>query len=129
MKHHFCNLIACLKNGAIAKKHTVTHVNKKLNRELLILLWEEGYISGFSEEPSQKTKLKIFLKYDAEKKASIKNLQSISKPGKRVYSSVNSFWKLGNCNKLVVISTNQGLKSLNFCKKHRLGGEVLLVMS
>lgn len=129
MKHHFWNLIACLKNGGIAKKHTVTHVNKNLSKDLLTLLWEEGYITGFSEDKTEKTKLKIFLKYDAKKKPSIKSIDPISKPGKRVYSSVDSLWKIQSNNKLIVISTNKGLKSLNFCKKHNLGGEVLLAVS
>ena len=129
MKHNFWNLIACLKNGAIAKKPIVLHINKKFSKELLTLLWEEGYILGFSENKTDKNKINIFLKYDSKKRSSIKNISPISKPGKRVYCSVKNFWKLSSCNKLIIISTTKGLKSLEFCKKNNLGGELLLTIT
>lgn len=120
--------MSCLKNGSIAKKHTIEHVKKNLSQRLLTLLWEEGYISGFEENVVEKGKIKIFLKYSPKKEPSIKNIIPISKPGKRVYCSVETFWKIDSKNKLVVVSTIEGLKSLEYCKKNRLGGEVLLAV-
>lgn len=129
MKHNFYNLLACLKNGSIAKKHTVKHVEKKLSKELLTLLWEEGYIAGFNINYNSSYKnIKIFLKYSQNLNPCISNIIAISKPGKKVYCSAKNLWKLNSSNQLLVISTNKGLKSLEFCKKNNLGGEILLIV-
>ena len=127
MKHNLWNLLASLKNGAIAKKLVITHVHTKISENLLTLLWEEGYIAGYSTD--NVNKINVFLKYDKNQAASISSIQSISKPGKRIYCSHKNLWHLNSQNKLIVISTNKGLKTLNQCLKEKIGGEVLLMLT
>ena len=129
MKHNFWNLLACLKNGALAKKHTISHTRTKKNEDLLNLLWQEGFISGYRVDSTDKNKLNIFLKYNDKKEAGLNRIVAVSKPSKKVYCSYENTWKLYSQNVLVVVSTTKGIKSLNFCRKSRLGGAILLVIN
>lgn len=128
MKHTLWNLIASLKNGAIAKKITILHTKKKICENLLNILWEEGYILGYCSDKKNKNTLKIFLKYNSKKESSIKKITAISKPGKRIYCSAKNVWKLHSYNKLTIISTCEGLKNLKVCQKKNLGGEIILTI-
>lgn len=127
MKHNLWNLIAALKNGSIANKPTVIHVNKKINLEILNMLWEKGYILGYKKSAARPLKIEIFLKHNKEK-SGIKKITSVSKPGNRVYSSCSNLWEIYSANSLVIVSTNKGIKSLDECKKLGLGGEPLLIV-
>lgn len=127
MKHNLWNLIAALKNGSIAKKQTIAHVNKKINAQVLNVLWKKGYISGYKKNLNNPLKLDIFLKHD-RKASGIKNIKAISKPGNRVYCSASNLWEIHSTNSLVIISTNLGIKSLDECKCLGVGGEPLIIV-
>ena len=127
MKHNFWNLIACLKNGSLAKKASITHVNKKLNKKLLTILWDKGYIAGY--QLNKKTTIKVFLKYTTNtRKPAFKKIYTISKPGKRIYYSAAQLWKMNSTNSFLILSTNKGLKSIDECRKLKIGGEPLIVV-
>lgn len=127
MKHNFCNIISALKNGYLAKKRSIIHVNTNKNKALLDFIWDEGYIYGYRTEGNS---LEIFLKYsNTSRKPSLTNIHAISKPGKRLYYSSKQLWKFKNTNKTLIISTSKGLKSLEGCKKSNLGGELLVGLS
>lgn len=127
MKHSLWNLVAAIKNGSIAKKQTIVHYNKKINVQVLNVLWENGYILGYRKNPDNPLKLNIFLKHD-QKTSGIKNIKSISKPGNRIYCSLSNLWKIHSTNSLVIISTNLGIKSLDECRRLKVGGEPLILI-
>ena len=126
MKRSFWNLISCLKNGSTAKRVKISNLNTKTNLSLLNFLWNHGYITGYRIKNSRH--VEILLKYSRDGNPSLNNVQSISKPSKRIYMSANQFWKLNVTNTFLIVSTNQGLKSLEDCKKQKLGGEILAVI-
>ena len=71
----------------------------------------------------------VFLKYISNKPA-INFFRIPRKQNKTIYLSVKQLWKLRiNNNTLCVIATSKGLKSLKECKKEKIGGKLMAILS
>lgn len=114
-----------IKNGQLANQSYIRQRRKKIIEKLLKILWDEGFILGYSVSSLDKNFLKIFLKYKNGQPV-IKTINVISKPSRRIYCSAKQLWKLDSTTQLIIISTNKGLKSCSECKKLNLGGELLI---
>jgi len=125
MKHYLWNMFANIKNGQLAKRKFISQQKKKVCESFLKILWDEEFILGYSKEGN---KLKIFLKYHKGRPA-INSLKLLSRPGRRVYYTAKQLWKFNSSKGVIILSTNQGLKSLVDCKKLRIGGEPFLVLT
>ena len=119
-------MLISIKNAQMAKKGIIFISEKKICESFLKILWDEGFISGYSV---MNNKIKVFLKYTKTGKPTINSLKFISKPGQRIYYSIKQIWKLDSSKLFIIFSTNKGLKSINQCKKHNLGGEPLLIIN
>lgn len=128
MNSHLWNMFANIINGQLAKISCVTQTRKNICESFLNILWDEGYILGYKISKTDSTKLKIYLKYYKNEPV-IYKLKSISKPSKRVYYSLKNLWKIDSSKTYLIISTNQGLKSIINCKKQKLGGEPLAIIN
>ena len=122
-------MIVNIKNGQMAKKNVIISFKKKSYESFLKILWSEGFISGYKIDFHNQNSLEIFLKYTKNGKPIIKILNSLSKPSKKVYYSFKQIWKLDSSRMFMVFSTNHGLKSLNECKKQKIGGELLFLIN
>ena len=110
--------------GAITLHYSTSHTCIKL----LEILYNEGYIFGFYEindKKSNKTCVKVLLKYDSFGVPAIRSIYRISKPGRRLYASINSLWKSKNTAGIVILSTPKGLYIDRDAKILGIGGEVL----
>ena len=85
------DLFSRIRNAQMRNKKVVTSPASKLRAGILEVLAKEGYIRGYAmtQHPSGKNELDIELKYDSNGPV-ISNITRISKPGRRVYSSVKS---------------------------------------
>jgi small subunit ribosomal protein S8 len=95
--------------------------------QVLKVLYSEGYINGFRINPKDLNSVEIFLKYNNGKPA-VKKIQSMSKPGRRIYASINALWKLETSLLTLVVSTPKGILSDKQCRKFHQGGEVLCIV-
>jgi len=116
-----------IKNGQLAKKHTIVHKRKKICESVLKILWNEGFILGY-QTLSNTDELKIFLKYSKSGKPTINSLKFLSKPGKRIYLNTKQIWKINSNKAFLILSTHQGLKSIYECKKYKIGGEPVVLI-
>ena len=55
----------------------------------------------------------------------INNIQRISKPGRRIYSSAESLPKINNGLGVAIISTPKGVMSEIDARKQNIGGEII----
>jgi small subunit ribosomal protein S8 len=122
MKNYLWNMFANLKNGQLAKRNFIYQTRKKICESFLKILWDEGFILGYTVDSKNSNLLKIFLKYKNGKPV-INTIVVISKPSKRIYWSINQIWKINSSKNFIIFSTNKGLKSIIDCKKLRIGGE------
>ena len=121
-------MVANIKNGQLAKKAYIYQKKTFLCQSILNILWDEGFILGYKIEQVNIKNLKVFLKYK-KGKPSINSIKTVSKPSLRIYYSIKQLWKLDSSKGLLIISTNKGLKSLDDCKKHKLGGEPFFIIN
>ena len=87
---------------------------------------EEGFIRGFSktEFDNGKSEIQIDLKYyDGE--SVIREINRISKPGRRIYSSVRGMPLVRNGLGISIISTPKGVMSDSAARSANVGGEIL----
>jgi small subunit ribosomal protein S8 len=125
MENYLCNMLSKIKNAQLARKTVVFQKKNKISENFLKLLWNEGFILGYT---LRSHRLKIFLKYAANRPA-IHSLRVVSKPSRRIFYSIKQVWKINSSKSFIVLSTNQGLKSLLECKKKNIGGELLIVVN
>ena len=117
-----------IKNGQLAKRPFILQKKKKICESFLKLLWDEGYILGYKNSTSHQDTFKIFLKY-SNGKPIINSIKTISKPGKRIYYSTKQIWKINSGNNFIIFSTNKGLKTIEQCKRLKLGGEPIIIIN
>jgi len=122
------NMVSIIKVGSTAKHLGVTVQNSKLCINILSILYKLGYIRGFTIK--SKKFIKVFLKY-ADNKPTIRNINVISTPGRRIYSGYKNLEadlkKKGSG--FYIISTNKGLLTDEESVMFGKGGEVLLKIS
>lgn len=122
-------MFANIKNGQMAKKSVILESKKNSYELFLKILWDEGFISGYRILSQNDKKIEIFLKYTKEGKSVITSLKCLSRPGQRLYYSAKQIWKLDSSKIFIIFSTNEGLKTINQCKKNRIGGEPFVIIN
>jgi len=120
------DLLARIRNAQQRGKSKVTTPASKLRERLLEVLQQEGYIRGFSvaQHEGGKAEIEIELKYfDGE--PVIRKIQRVSKPGRRVYASVETMPVVYRGLGISIVSTSKGVMSDTEARAQNVGGEVL----
>jgi small subunit ribosomal protein S8 len=120
------DLLTRIRNGHRASKKTVKSPASNLRKALLTVLEKEGYIRGFSEQPVRTgiSELTVELKY-LEGVPVIHEINRISKPGRRVYTSYKKIPVFHNNLGINILSTPQGVMSDYEARQLKVGGEIL----
>jgi small subunit ribosomal protein S8 len=120
------DMLTRIRNGQRAHKAAVNSPASKLRANLLDVLQREGYIRGYTqfEENEGKPELSIELKYH-EGEPVIREISRVSKPGRRVYSSIKDLPTIYNGYGISILSTPQGVMSDSEARIANVGGEVL----
>lgn len=120
------DMLTRLRNGQQAGKEIVECPFSKLRENVCNVLKDEGFIRGYSieEREGNKKYLQIEMKY-AEGRGVIRQIDRVSKPGRRVYSNVKSMPRFYNGLGVLVVSTPQGVMADHKARAANVGGEVL----
>ena len=120
------DMLTRMRNAQMRGKSSVISPSSKLRRWVLDVLKDEGYIRGYSEKQFTGTmaELEIELKYH-EGRPVIHDIQRVSKPGRRVYSSVKTMPVVQNGLGISILSTPKGVMSDSAARENNVGGEVL----
>jgi small subunit ribosomal protein S8 len=125
MRNYLWGMLSKIKNAQLARKSVIFQKKNKISENFLKILWNEGFILGYTLKSHD---LKIFLKYTGNKPV-IRSLKVVSKPSRRIFYTIKQIWKINSSKSFIVLSTNQGLKSLLECKKKNIGGELLVIVN
>ncbi len=120
------DLLTRIRNGQRANKTTVKVPASRMRSSVLDVLQREGYIRGYSWAEIRKglAELTVELKY-SDGAPVIREINRVSKPGRRVYSGVKKLAPVYNGLGISILSTPQGLMSDNEARAANVGGEVL----
>ncbi len=115
-----------IRNAQRAMHMFVVVRSSNLVKSSLSVLKREGYIKDFAEfeEKAGVKAIKVDLKYHRNSPV-IRELNMISKPGCRVYSSLKRLKRSRGGLGIVVVSTSAGVISDDQARAHNIGGEVL----
>jgi small subunit ribosomal protein S8 len=120
------DLLTRIRNAQMRRKDKVSTPGSKLRAHVLDVLKEEGYIRGYSQTDfgNGRTEFEIELKY-FDGQPVIKQIERVSRPGRRVYADVNSVPRVANGLGVTIVSTPKGVMADHSAREQNVGGEVL----
>ena len=126
MTDPLADMLTRIRNALLRGKPTVITPASKLRENVLSVLQDEGYIRGYMklEIEGEFPMFEIELKYH-EGDPVIKKLERVSKPGRRVYSSVSELPRVFNGLAVSILSTSKGVMSDVSAREANVGGEIL----
>lgn len=120
------DMLIRIKNAQKSKLVEVFVSHSRMKVAILDNLKKAGYIKGYNllEANCHKT-IVIELKYLKNGSPAIVELKRISKPGKRIYSSVSDLGEYYSGMGVSILSTSSGVILCSLAKKLGVGGEVI----
>ena len=110
-------------NAVMHEKVDVPH--STLKERLSEILKEEGYIANYKVvTDGNKKSIRVYLKYGGKDRV-IKGIKRISKPGRRVYSSVEDMPRVLSGLGIAIVSTSKGIVTDRVARRENVGGEIL----
>ena len=120
------DLLTRIRNAQLRHKNKVSSPGSRLRANVLDVLKEEGYIRGYTTTDfgNGRTEFEIELKY-FDGQPVIKEIERVSRPGRRVYADVNSVPRVANGLGVTIVSTPKGVMADHAARENNVGGEVL----
>ena len=119
------DLLARIRNAQMRNKSKVSSPNSRLRESVLEVLKTEGYIRGYAVvEREGYSEIEIELKY-FEGEPVIREIERISTPGRRVYTSVRNLPRINNGLGVAIVSTPKGIMADHDASDANVGGEIL----
>ena len=126
MTDPIADMLTRMRNANRMRHEKVEMPASRLKADILTVLKKEGFINDFSVlKDNAQGKIVVTLKYTQTNERVIKGLKRISKPGLRVYASVNDLPKVLNGLGVALISTSKGIMTDRQARLAQIGGEVL----
>jgi small subunit ribosomal protein S8 len=124
------DMLTRVRNALRINKDEVSIRASKICEGIAAVLKNEGYIKDFDRiDDGKQGILRVFLKYDMEGQAIIREIKRVSKPGRRMYSPVEELPNVLGGMGIAVVSTSKGIMSDRDCRKEKVGGEILCTVS
>ncbi|MDH3376538.1 MAG: 30S ribosomal protein S8 [Gammaproteobacteria bacterium] len=125
MTDPIADMLTRVRNGLRAEKATVAMPSSTVKVSIAAVLKDEGYITDYKVDASgSKATLEITLKY-YQGGPVIDELKRISRPGRRVYRSMQDLPTVNGGLGVAIVSTSQGIMSERAARKVGVGGEVI----
>jgi small subunit ribosomal protein S8 len=120
------DMLTRIRNAQMRRKGKVSTPGSRLRQHVLDVLKDEGYIRGYSttDHGNGRTEFEIELKYH-EGAPVIREIERVSKPGRRVYSAVTAMPRVANGLGITIVSTPKGVMADHAAREQNVGGEVL----
>lgn len=114
-----------IRNAGRAGHKTVTAPASKLKIAIARILKDQGFIADYAIiEDKVQNQIKVTLKY-YNREPAIREMKRISKPGRRIYVSVDNLPRIKNGLGIAIISTSKGVLTDKDAKKFNVGGEFI----
>lgn len=120
------DMLTRIRNAQQRRRPKVVTPASNLRARVLDVLAEEGFIRGYTrvDKRSGVSEIEIELKYNNGQPA-IRDIERVSKPGRRVYSPVRDIPTVANGLGVAILSTPKGVMSDTRAREEKVGGEVL----
>jgi small subunit ribosomal protein S8 len=124
------DMLTRVRNAMRVNKSEVNIKASNICEGIATVLKKEGYIEDFDRiDDGKQGILRVNLKYDDDGQPIINEITRISKPGRRIYSSVDKLPHVLAGMGIAVVSTSRGVMSDRNCRQNNVGGEILCTVS
>lgn len=124
------DMLTVVRNAGRAGHATCRVKGSKVKKSILEILKDEGFIKDFQPVVEKTfTDFEVSLKYQSRRNSVIREVQRVSKPGRRVYIKAEDITPIKSNMGISIISTSRGIMTNKKAKKLNIGGEVLCVIS
>ena len=124
------DMLTRIRNAVRVGKEQVNVKASKICEGIAAVLKKNGYILDYDRiEDGNQGMLRIMLKYDQEGRSIIREITRTSKPGCRVYCSVEKLPRVLAGMGIAIVSTSEGVMSDINCRQNKVGGEILCTVS
>jgi small subunit ribosomal protein S8 len=120
------DMLTRVRNALAARHPKVDVPASKLKTEIARIMKEEGYITNYkvAEEGAKKT-IKIYLKYGADNRPVISEIERVSRPGCRVYVGQQNIPRVLGGLGINILTTPRGVMTGRTAHREKVGGEIL----
>ena len=126
MSDNIADMLTRIRNGQKSKLITISLPHSKMKCAILNALKAEGYIKEyrvfFEKNIGQ---IEVDLKYSSNGNSAICEINRVSKPGKRIYSSIRELSGYYNNMGIYILSTSKGVISDRDAHLLGVGGEII----
>ncbi|MDF2965578.1 MAG: rpsH [Rickettsiaceae bacterium] len=127
MTDTIADMLTRIRNAQQSKLISVDVPYSKMKVNILDVLVEEGFVESYevTNLGNNKKNIEVSLKYFNYGKPVIQKIIRESKPGKRMYSSIESLKGYYNNMGIYILSTSKGVLSDKRARQLGVGGEVI----
>jgi small subunit ribosomal protein S8 len=120
------DMITRIRNAQMRSKSKVSMPGSKQRERVAEVLKTEGFIRGYANvaHASGRNELEIELKY-FDGTPVIREIERVSKPGRRVYASVKALPRVNNGLGIAILSTPKGVMADHDARDANVGGEII----
>ncbi len=124
------DMLTRIRNAMRINRDQVNIKASNICEGIAAVLKKEGYIEDFDRiDDGNQGILRVILKYDQDGSSIITEITRTSKPGRRVYSSVDKLPRVLAGLGIAIVSTSKGVMSDKSCREAKVGGEILCTVS
>jgi small subunit ribosomal protein S8 len=128
MTDPIADMLTRIRNASTAKHKRVDMPVSKLKTEIARILKENHFIHDFKVlDDGAHGVLRIYLKY-YEDKPVIRNVERVSRPGRRIYKGAMELPRIRNGLGLAILSTSKGVMSDRDARSQKIGGELMALV-
>ena len=124
------DMLTRIRNAVRIGRRQVDIRASKICEGVAAVLKSEGYIEDYDLiDDAKQGILKVTLKYDQDGHPVISEITRTSKPGRRIYSSVDKLPHILGGMGIAIVSTSKGVMSDRSCREANVSGEILCTVS
>ena len=124
------DMLTRIRNASRVNKNEVLIKATKICEGIAGVLKQEGYIVDYDRiDDDKQGVLRVTLKYDLDGNPIINEIRRSSKPGCRVYLSVDKLPRVMAGMGIAIVSTSKGVMSDKSCREANVGGEILCTVN
>ena len=124
------DMLTRIRNAVRINRKQVSIRASRICEGIATVLKQEGYIEDFDRiDDGKQGLLRVTLKYAQDGRAVITEITRTSKPGRRIYSSVEKLPRVLGGMGIAIVSTSKGVMSDRSCREANVGGEILCTVS
>ena len=120
------DMLTRIRNAQLAGHQSVAIPRSNLKLGIVQVLKAEGFIDGFVEDQASAVgEIKVFLKYGDDSKGTIRGIDRVSRPGRRVYVGKDEIPRVRNGLGIAILTTPRGVLTDHQARTAGVGGELL----